>query len=128
MKVLVTGGAGFLGGYLVASLQAAGHDVYAYDIAPPAVDILAVAPILAHRLQAGSITDAERLLQVCADNAIEVIVHAAARLGLAPSLADPAGFYQTNIMGTVNVCEAARKLEIRKVILISSNAVYHAGG
>jgi nucleoside-diphosphate-sugar epimerase len=127
MNVLVTGGAGFLGGYLSAALQAAGHATFAYDLAPPRAEILDVAPSLAERTRQGGIGDIERLLEVCGSERIEAIVHAAALVGLEPSLADPVGFYQTNIMGLVNVCEAARKLQMRKVISISSNAAYHQG-
>ena len=127
MNVLVTGGAGFLGGYVMSALEAAGHEAFAYDIAPPEPEMLAVAPVLGRRLRRGSIDDVERLVDVCRDDRIEAIIHAAARLGLEPSLADPVGFYQTNIMGLVNVCEVARKLGLRKLVSMSSNAAYHQG-
>jgi nucleoside-diphosphate-sugar epimerase len=127
MNVLVTGGAGFLGGYAMAALEAAGHTAIAYDIAPPDRIMLSVAPSLATRFRQGPIGDIERLFAVCRDDGIEAIVHTAGRVGLEPSLEDPAGFYQTNIMGLVNVCEAARKFRMRKMISISSNAAYHKG-
>jgi nucleoside-diphosphate-sugar epimerase len=128
MNVLVTGGAGFLGGYVMAALEAAGHEPFAYDIAPPGAEILSVAPALATRLRQGGIGDVERLLEVCRADRIETIVHNAGRVGREASLTDPVAFYQTNIMGLVNVCEAARKLEMRRLIAISSNAAYHQGG
>ncbi|UUZ77201.1 NAD-dependent epimerase/dehydratase family protein [Polaromonas sp. P1(28)-13] len=86
MKILVTGGSGFFGAYLTESLEAAGHEVFGYDLAPPAQDLLAVAPRLAHGLRQGSILDEERLLQVCRDDGIQAIVHAAAlsRAGAVP--------------------------------------------
>ncbi len=127
MNVLVTGGAGFLGGYAMAALEAAGHTPIAYDIAPPDRAMLSVAPALATRFRLGPIGDIERLFAVCRDDGIEAIVHTASRVGLEPSLEDPVGFYQTNIMGLVNVCEAARQLGLRKLISISSNAAYHKG-
>jgi nucleoside-diphosphate-sugar epimerase len=127
MNILVTGGAGFLGAHLVSALQAAGHECFAYDVANAGPELLAVAPTLAQRLRIGSIEDGERLLEACRADRIELIVHAAARLGLEPSLADPVGFYRTNVLGQVNVCEVARKLGLPKVIAISSNAVYHPG-
>jgi nucleoside-diphosphate-sugar epimerase len=127
MKVLVTGGAGFLGAHTFAVLQAAGHECFAYDLAAPGPELLAVTPALQERVRLGSIEDGERLLEVCRADGIDGIVHAAARLGLEPSLADPAGFYRTNILGQVNVCEAGRKLGLRKVVAISSNAAYHPG-
>ena len=127
MRVLVTGGAGMFGGYTMAALQAAGHDAQAYDLAAPGPEMLSVAPALATRLHLGSIDDIGRLRALCRAERIDAIVHAAARVGMQPSLADPVGFYQTNIMGLVNVCEVARELEMRKLVAVSSNAAYHQG-
>jgi UDP-glucose 4-epimerase len=127
MSVLVTGGTGFLGGYLMAALEAAGHAPIAYDVAPPAPEMLAVAPSLAARFRAGQTTDIARLLDICGAEKIDAIVHAAGIVGLEASLAQPVATYQTNIMGLVNVCEAARQLALRKLIFISSNAAYHKG-
>jgi UDP-glucose 4-epimerase len=127
MNVLVTGGTGFLGGYVMAALEAAGHSPIAYDIAPPAPEMLAVAPSLASRFRAGQTTDIARLFDVCRAEKIDSIVHAAGIVGLEVSLAQPVVTYQTNIMGLVNVCEAARQLGIGKLISISSNAAYHQG-
>jgi nucleoside-diphosphate-sugar epimerase len=127
MNVLVTGGTGFLGGYVMAALEAAGHSPIAYDVAPPAPEMLAVAPSLASRFRAGQTTDLARLFDVCRAEKIDAIVHAAGIVGLETSLAQPVVTYQTNIMGLVNVCEAARQLSLRKLISISSNATYHKG-
>jgi UDP-glucose 4-epimerase len=127
MNVLVTGGTGFLGGYVMAALEAAGHSPIAYDVAPPSPEMLAVAPALASRFRAGQTTDIARLFDVCRADKIDAIVHAAGIVGLETSLAQPVVTYQTNIMGLVNVCEAARQLGLRKLISISSNAAYHKG-
>jgi nucleoside-diphosphate-sugar epimerase len=127
MNVLVTGGAGFLGGYAMSALAAAGHNAVAYDIALPSDEMLAVTPSLASSCRLGSIDDFGRLVEICRIEDIDAIVHTAGRVGLEPSLADPIAFYQTNIMGLVNVCEAARQLGVRKLVSISSNAAYHKG-
>ena len=127
MNVLVTGGTGFLGGYVVAALEAAGHSTFAYDVAPPSPEMLAVAPALATCFRAGQIGDLARLFDVCRAEKVEAIVHAAGLVGLEASLAQPLAFYQTNIMGLVHVCEVARQLKLNKLIAISSNAAYHKG-
>jgi len=127
MNVLVTGGAGFLGGYIVAALLRQGHQAFAYDIAPPGADTLAVAPGIAARFRSGQINDIARLFAVCRDDKIEAIVHSAGMVGLEPSLEQPIATYQTNIMGLVNVCEVARQLSMRRVVFVSSNAAYHKG-
>ena len=128
MNVLVTGGAGFLGTYTMAALEAAGHTAFAYDVAPPTPDLLSVAPALSSRFRAGQIGDLARLFEVCRAEKIDAMVHAAGLVGLEPSLAQPLAFYQTNIMGLVHACEAARQLAMRKLVAISSNAAYHKGG
>ena len=127
MNVLVTGGSGFLGAYTMAALDAAGHTAFAYDVAPPTGDLLSVAPALSSRFRSGQIGDLARLFDVCRTENIDAIVHAAGLVGLEPSLAQPLAFYQTNIMGLVHACEAARQLRMRKVVAISSNAAYHKG-
>ena len=130
MKVMVTGGAGFLGAHLMAKLQAAGHTVIAYDLIPPSPQIRSVAPMLDVALRHGSIENLDELLRVCRTENIEALVHTAARVGIAASLSDPVGFYRTNVIGTMHVCEAARLLHMSKLIYVSSNAVYcgAAGG
>src|SRR4051812_7024806 len=65
MNVLVTGGTGFLGAYLVAALESAGHAAFAYDVAPPTQEMLAVSPALARRFRPGQIGDLARLFDVC---------------------------------------------------------------
>jgi UDP-glucose 4-epimerase len=64
---------------------------------------------------------------VCRTEKIDALVHAAGLVGLEPSLAQPLATYQTNIMGLVHACEAARQLRMRKIVSISSNAAYHKG-
>ena len=127
MNVLVTGGAGFLGGYIMAALLRQGHEAFAYDIAPPSADTLAVSPDIANRFRAGQINDIARLFAVCRAEKIEAIVHSAGMVGLEPSLEQPVATYQTNVMGLVSVCEVARQLQMRRVVFVSSNAAYHKG-
>lgn len=127
MKVLLTGGAGFLGSYIFAELEKAGHTVRVYDRNNVTPDLASVASSLADALSIGEIADSSALLAVCAKAQPDVIVHAAARVGFEASIEDPLGFYQTNVMGFVNVCEVARACGVPKVLLISSNTACHAG-
>jgi UDP-glucose 4-epimerase len=127
MNVLVTGGSGFLGGYVMAALERSGHAAFAYDIAPPGLETLAVSPDIEKRFRSGQINDIARLFDVCRAEGIEAIIHTAGMVGLELSLAQPVATYQTNIMGLVNVCEAARQLRMKRVVYVSSNAAYHKG-
>ena len=126
MTVLVTGAAGFLGSYVMAALAAAGERAQGVDVAAPAAAALAVAPVLADHCSLGQVTDAARLFDLCRTHRVDSLVHAAGLVGLEPSLAQPAAFYDVNVMGFVNVCEAARQAGARRVVLVSSNAAYHA--
>src|SRR3984885_1114809 len=127
MHVLVTGGAGFLGGYVMAALTKQGHKAFAYDIASPSAETLAVAPEAAASFRSGQIGDIARLFDVCRSEKIEAIIHTAGIVGLEVSLQQPVAIYQTNVMGQVNVCEVARQLQMRRVVFVSSNAAYHKG-
>ena len=127
MNVLVTGGAGFLGGYVMAALGRQGHEAFAYDVAPPGPDASAVSPGTAGRFRSGQVNDIARLFAVCGEEKIKAIIHSAGIVGLEPSLEQPMATYQTNIMGLVNVCEVARQLQMRRVVFVSSNAAYHKG-
>ncbi len=127
MNVLVTGGAGFLGGYVMAALERHGHEAFAYDIVPPSAETMAVSPEIDKRFRPGQINDIARLFDICRTEKIEAIIHSAGMVGLEVSLAQPVAFYQTNVMGLVNVCEVARQLQMQRVVYVSSNAAYHKG-
>ncbi len=123
LRVLVTGAAGFLGSHVVAALRAAGHAASGLDVAPPGAEALAVAPSLREDLRLGAVTDADGVLDAC--RGVGAIVHAAGLVGIEGSMERPRSFYETNVMGFVTVCEAARQLGVGRLVLVSSNAVYH---
>lgn len=129
MNILVTGGSGFLGAYVVAALAEAGHHPVIYDVVEPTGEIASILSPLSQRWKysLGHIGDTARLFDVCKSERIELIVHNAALVGQQLSLTQPMTTYQTNVMGSVNVCEVARQTGVAKLIYISSNAVYHKG-
>ncbi len=130
MRIVVTGGAGFIGSHLVERLLGAGHEVACLDNFDPYYDPglkrrnLAAALGAPHfRLVEGDCRDravVERLLGAGGG----VLVHLAARPGVRPSLADPEGYAQTNIQGTITLLDAARTCGIRHVVFASSSSVY----
>jgi len=126
MHIMVTGGAGFLGTWLRKTLAEHGHTVFSYDIDTPDVISAYLYPQSMDTVYTGSVDDIDALLHACQRADVDAIVHTAGRVGFAASLQDPVGFYHTNVIGTANVCEAARQLGVKKLILISSNTVYHA--
>jgi nucleoside-diphosphate-sugar epimerase len=115
MRWAITGGAGFLGLHLARRLLADGHNVRTLDVAPlddseleRSVDELR-----------GDVRDPERVREACAG--AEIVVHAAAAL---PIRASREEIRSVNVAGTENVLVAARDADVRRVLFVSSTAVY----
>ncbi|AGB39027.1 SDR family oxidoreductase [Natronococcus occultus] len=134
MRVLVTGGAGFIGGNLAESLVRAGHDVTAVDNLDPyydtgikqrAVDAAAAAAedgAGSYEFVEGDVRNAALIDELVGDAA--VVYHQAAQAGVRTSVDDPRKPNAINVDGTLNVLDAARETEIERVVLASSSSVY----
>ncbi|ADP83784.1 NAD-dependent epimerase/dehydratase family protein [Pseudofrankia inefficax] len=123
MKVVVTGGAGFLGSHLTRELLVAGCDVVVVDdLSTGAVSNLSGLPI---KLMVGSVTN-RALLEEAAAGA-DSIVHLAARPSVERSLLDPMASHDVNVTGTLTVLDVAQRAEAH-VIVTSSAAVYGDAG
>ena len=128
MKVLVTGGAGFIGSTLVDRLLAEGHDLDVLDDLSTGT-LANLAEARAER------TNRLRFHQIdiCDDHvgdlverrAPEVVVHLAGRPGVRRSVTHPVDDATTNVVGTVNVLEAARRAGARKVVVAGGGATVH---
>ncbi len=117
MKVLVTGGGGFLGSHICKQLRFRGHDVV--SIARnryPALDQIGVRQVL------GDISAFDPMLN--ATKGCDAVIHTAARAGIWGSLAD---YSTTNIGGTVSVLGACDMNGVRKMVYTSSPSVVHSG-
>jgi UDP-glucuronate 4-epimerase len=131
-RVLVTGGAGFIGSHLVAALQARGDQVFVVDNFDPfyaeRLKRRALEPLLAvgARLFVCDIRDQAALDRAFAEARPDTVVHLAAKAGVRPSLEDPPGYMDTNVRGTACLLEAARKAGVRRFALGSSSSVYGA--
>jgi UDP-glucose 4-epimerase len=118
VRALVTGAAGFIGSHLVDRLLSDGHDVIGVDDLSSGRNLPAAAEL--HHVDVAD----PRLVTLIAEQRPEVICHLAAQVSVRASVADPAQDARVNVMGTVNVLEAARVARARKVVFTSSCAVY----
>ena len=122
MRILVTGGAGFIGSHLVEALLAEGHEVEVLDdLSTGRLDHLpAHEPHL--EVSVGSILDPER----CARSMRQVraVVHLAARGSVPRSVAEPGPTVDVNVRGSLHVLEAARAAGVERVLYASSSSVY----
>jgi len=129
MRILVTGGAGFIGSHLVEKLLSLGHDVAIlddfndfYDPQIKRQNIAAVAKDVAiHRLD---LRDSGAVRNLFHREKFEAIAHLAARAGVRPSIQNPQLYYDTNVDGTLHLLDAARVTGVERFIFASSSSVY----
>lgn len=120
MKVLITGGAGFIGSHLAEQLRSAGDEPVALDNLssgrrenlPPDVKLIE-ADVLG-----------EELFRIVADGRFDAVVHLAGQTMVNASLADPIFDARQNILGTLQVLEAARRGGVRRIVFASTAASY----
>ncbi len=129
MRMLITGGAGFIGSHLVDRLSQDGHEVTVLDsfndFYDPTIKRANLASSLDRiRLVEGSIRDAQLVDSLFTEGRFDCVCHLAARAGVRPSIADPGLYIDTNIDGTFKLLEAARKHGLRRFIFASSSSVY----
>ena len=105
MKVLVTGGAGYVGGVSVDAILAAGHDVVVLD--DLTTGHVAIVPRGVHLVR-GTYGNEEAVQDILEDEGIDAILHCAARSLVGESVRDPAKYYRDNVAGGIALLEAAR--------------------
>jgi UDP-glucuronate 4-epimerase len=129
MKILVTGGAGFIGSHLVEKLVGEGREVAVlddfndfYDPEIKRRNLAAVAGEVA--IHEVDLRDAAAVTAVVGAGKFDAIVHLAARAGVRPSIKQPQLYFDTNVDGTLHLLEAARQAGIERFIFASSSSVY----
>jgi UDP-glucuronate 4-epimerase len=131
MKILVTGGAGFIGSHLSERLLRDRHEVIVVDnlndFYSPALkranldSVRRANPVAFHE---ADICDEDAMLAIGRAHRPEAIVHLAARAGVRPSLEAPLLYEHVNVRGTLVLLEMARRLEIPKFVFASSSSIY----
>lgn len=114
MKILITGGSGFIGSRIAESLQAKGHDVSVLDLNRPRVKGVS--------FTSGSVLEIDAVDKAVKD--CDAVFHLAAMMGVWNTEQHPIATLDVNILGTRNVLESCRKNGVKKILLTSSSEYY----
>lgn len=126
-RVLVTGAGGFIGSHLVEALVRAGARVRAmlhYDSRPHRGNLEYADPNLVREVEivSGDVSDPHFVFRACQDR--EVVFHLAALIAIPYSYVAPSAYVQANVVGTLNVLEACRLLQVPRLVHTSTSEVY----
>lgn len=131
MKILITGGAGFIGSSLADSLLNEDNDIvvvdnfndyYAYEIKEANVKHNLDNPH--YHLYKIDLTDKNALKNVFAENNFDAVVHLAGRAGVRPSIERPEDYVESNILATIHILELMKDFNVKKLVFASSSSVY----
>jgi UDP-glucuronate 4-epimerase len=131
-RIVITGGAGFIGSHLVDRLLSGGDWQITViddfnDFYDPSIKRANIEPHLSHpnfKLFEADIRDFYTLEEVFSEGKFDCVVHLAARAGVRPSLTESRLYVETNINGTTNLLELARQHEVKQFVFGSSSSVY----
>ena len=127
-KVFVTGHTGFKGSWLCRILINAGADVTGYSLEPPTMPNLFEISGIKEEMKSviGDIRDLEKLKGIFEEEQPEIVFHLAAQPIVRDSYKNPVYTYETNVMGTVNICECVRLTPgVRSFLNVTTDKVYH---
>jgi UDP-glucose-4-epimerase GalE len=124
MRILVTGGAGYIGSHAVRYFLSRGHDVWVYDN----LSMGHRSAVPADRLIVGDLGEAARLDQALLARRIEAVVHFAAFSLVGESVREPAKYYQNNLVNTLTLLECLRRQGISRFVFSSTAATYGIPG
>jgi UDP-glucose 4-epimerase len=120
VRILVTGGAGYVGSHAVRRLTQTGHDVWVYDN----LTLGHGHAVPADRLIVADLLDRPQLESALREYRIEAVMHFAASAEVAESVLDPAKYYQNNVAGSISLLEAMRAAGISRIVFSSTTATY----
>lgn len=120
MNILVTGGAGYIGSHASRHLSRAGHQTWVYDNL--CQGHRAAVPV--GRLIEGELMDRERLVETLRSKQIDAVMHFAAFALVGESVADPAKYYHNNVVASLNLLEAMREADVKRIVFSSTTATY----
>jgi len=122
MRLLLTGGAGYVGSSCLRWLLARGHEVLAYD--DLSEGNRGSVPGSDRRLVVGSLVDRKHLADVMTEQRTDAVLHFAALASVPESLREPARYWSVNVGGTQNVLDAMRLAGVTRIVFSSTAATY----
>ena len=120
MNILVIGGAGYIGSHMVRQLDQAGHKVIILDNLSTGF----AEAVTAGQLIIGEMQDRTLVEQILGDHQIESVMHFAACALVGESVIEPAKYYQNNVLATLELLEAMRRCNVKKIVFSSTCATY----
>ncbi|HEY2410836.1 MAG TPA: UDP-glucose 4-epimerase GalE [Pirellulaceae bacterium] len=120
MRILVTGGAGYVGSHCLRVLLAAGHEAVVYDNLSRGHQKAVPAGLLVE----GDLNDEAKLTTVLKDRKIEAVMHFAALALVGESVEKPELYYRNNVVGSFHLLEAMRQAGVGKIVFSSTTATY----
>ncbi len=128
MKVLVTGGAGYIGSHTSVELLAAGHEVTVVDnlcnSSPMALERVRAISGKALRFEQQDLRDAAALDRIFGSDTFDAVVHFAGLKAVGESVAEPLLYYENNITSTLRLLESMGRADVRRLVFSSSATVY----
>lgn len=133
MRYLVTGTAGFIGFYVAKRLLDAGHFVTGFDGMTKYYDVslkekrhAILSRSNGFRAEIGMLEDTDALKRAAEAAEPEIIIHLAAQAGVRYSLENPRAYIDSNLIGSFNMLELARSLDVKHLMLASTSSIYGA--
>lgn len=128
MKILLTGGTGYIGSHVAAALVSSGHAVVCFDNLANSdagvIDRLEAITGTAIPLAVGDIRDGDALRRVMTDQGVEAVIHFAGLKAVGESVAEPIKYYDNNVRGTLSLVHAMTDCGVKTLVFSSSATVY----
>src|SRR5262249_30471697 len=120
MRILVTGGAGYVGSHCLRRLLAAGHECVVYDNLSRGHSEAIPAGLLVE----GELSDEAKLTALVRDRKVDAVMHFAALALVGESVEKPELYYRNNVLGSICLLDAMRQTGVHKIVFSSTTAIY----
>ena len=128
MKILVTGGTGYIGSHTCVELISSGHEVVIldnlYNSSADVIDKIEKISGVRPKFYEVDILDKDKLEEVFKENDFDAVIHFAGYKAVGESVSIPLTYYENNISGSINLYQLMKKYEVRNLVFSSSATVY----